>query len=97
MPMLWYYEMRSLILIQERRGRMNSQECDAGLLLLRSLPIELDTEENDRALFRLARRHGLTGYDTTYIELALRTDLPLATLDKALIAAAKNEGITLLA
>jgi predicted nucleic acid-binding protein len=48
------------------------------------------------ALLPLSRRYGLTAYDAAYLELAKRENLPLATSDKDLIAAARPEGITLL-
>jgi predicted nucleic acid-binding protein len=96
MPALWYYEIRSALLTQERRKRISVEQSEASILFLQNLPIELDYGHHDKTLMRLARRYNLTGYDTTYLELALRENLPLATFDKALIAAAKNEGITLL-
>ena len=46
---------------------------------------------------RLARQHGLTIYDAAYLELASRTGLTLATLDQALAAAARAEGVKVLA
>lgn len=42
---------------------------------------------------QLATRHGLTVYDAMYLQLALDIDAPLATLDRALAAAARAEGI----
>ena len=45
----------------------------------------------------LARRHRLTAYDASYLDLALRTDGPLATLDRTLARAATAEGVPLLA
>ena len=42
------------------------------------------------------RAHRLTAYDATYLELALRCGLPLATRDKALRQAAAAVGVTLL-
>jgi predicted nucleic acid-binding protein len=44
----------------------------------------------------LADRHRLTVYDATYLELALRLSLPLATLDDELRNAAQLEGVPLL-
>jgi predicted nucleic acid-binding protein len=41
----------------------------------------------------LAERHRLTVYDAMYLQLALDIDAPLATLDRALAAAARAEGI----
>ena len=45
---------------------------------------------------RLADLHRLTAYDASYLELALRRRLPLATLDAALARAATAEGVTVL-
>jgi predicted nucleic acid-binding protein len=64
---------------------------------LGSLPIELDHARNDHPVLDLARTHNLTFYDAAYLELALRTRFPWATLDAALIAAAKSEGVPLVA
>jgi hypothetical protein len=40
--------------------------------------------------------HRLTVYDATYLELALRLSLPLATFDDDLRRAAQQEGVSLL-
>jgi len=48
--------------------------------------VELDT---------LASRHGLSSYDASYLQLALRRRLPLATLDAALLAAMRSTGVPL--
>ena len=47
------------------------------------------------ATLRLAIRHELTHYDAAYLELALRRNLPLATLDKDLRRAARAENVKL--
>jgi len=41
----------------------------------------------------LAGKHGLTVYDAMYLQLALDVEAPLATIDRALAAAARAEGI----
>jgi predicted nucleic acid-binding protein len=43
-------------------------------------------------LYRLSQRTQLSIYDAGYLELALRSGLPLATGDKALALAARNAG-----
>jgi len=45
---------------------------------------------------RLAVAHRLTSYDATYLELALRRALPLATLDAELMAGCAAAGVTVL-
>jgi len=44
----------------------------------------------------LARRHGLTVYDASYLELAERSTAPLATLDVTLGQAAQRDNISLI-
>jgi predicted nucleic acid-binding protein len=46
--------------------------------------------------YPLAQKHKLTSYDATYLEMAIRRVLPLATLDSELAAAAKVEHVVLL-
>jgi predicted nucleic acid-binding protein len=56
----------------------------------------VDTATFPQALtetLRLARRHGLSSYDASYLELALRNGLPLATLDERLGKAARAAGV----
>jgi predicted nucleic acid-binding protein len=43
-----------------------------------------------------ARSYGLSSYDAAYLELALRLDCPLATLDKDLRNAAEKAGLKVL-
>lgn len=61
--------------------------------MLDGLPIHIDNHPNFDNVFELAVKHGLTFYDATYLELALRLDLPLATLDNARARAAESEGV----
>ena len=56
-------------------------------------PIQTDTELDLSAAFSLAQTHGLSFYDAVYLELAKRQDAALASLDTALVRAAKAEGI----
>jgi predicted nucleic acid-binding protein len=44
----------------------------------------------------LAEKNGLTMYDATYLELAMRRSLPLASRDQALRSAAKQCGVKVL-
>ena len=63
-----------------------------------SLPIAVDEETKAHAFgdtLSLAREHGLSVYDATYLELAMRRGLPLATLDEKLKTAAEAVGVPL--
>lgn len=80
----------------ERRKRLQQEESANFLSILSAYPIEIDPViDREHTLF-LARRHGLSIYDSAYLELAARRKIALATLDSALEAAARAEGIALL-
>jgi predicted nucleic acid-binding protein len=94
-PVLWRFELRNLLLVNERRGRLDSAKTARALRLLRELPITIDSAEDEDTLMELARQHRLTVYDAAYLELALRRGFPLATLDTALASAARAEAVPL--
>ena len=92
-PALWWYEVRNLLVVCERRGRLERSESDLFLSRLADYPILVDAEVDWDAAMRLARRHQLTVYDASYLELAIRSRVQLATLDGALLRAAAKEGV----
>ena len=95
-PAIWWFEVRNVIAMNERRGRINVEEADDACAFATRLPVLIDREPNEAAMMTLARRHRLTVYDAAYLELALRRSAPLATLDAALTRAANAEGVTLI-
>jgi predicted nucleic acid-binding protein len=98
-PALWHLELSNVLLLAERRGRVTTGAVIAQLDIIATWPIATDQETTQRAwreILTLARTEGLTTYDATYLELALRRGLPLLTRDTDLAAAAKRLGITVL-
>jgi predicted nucleic acid-binding protein len=95
-PVLWWYELRNVLIVNERRGRLDSAKTVRVLRLLQGLPVAMDADVEEETLMQLARRHRLTVYDAAYLELALRKTYPLATLDAALSIAARAEGVPLI-
>jgi predicted nucleic acid-binding protein len=93
---LWCYELRNVLMVNERHGRLDNAKTAGVLRLLRGLPIAIDADVEEEMLMQLARRHGLTVYDAAYLELALRKRYPLATLGTALANAARAEGVPLI-
>jgi len=95
-PQLWHLEIANTLLNGERDDRLSVAELQEGLSFLRSLFITTDSRTNEAAwddTLSLARKHDLTVYDASYLELALRHNLPIATLDKPLAKAAKKCGV----
>ncbi len=95
-PTLWWYEVRNILVVNERRKRIRQDESAAFLLHVSHLPVEMDREPAESEVMQLARKHQLSVYDAVYLELALRLRCPLATLDSALAHAALAENVTLL-
>ncbi|MFZ0392996.1 MAG: type II toxin-antitoxin system VapC family toxin [Terracidiphilus sp.] len=91
-PVLLWYEIRNALVIAEWRGRILPEESDNFLADLENLPIEID-DCDYRNIVRLARVYKLAVYDATYLEIALRRSLFLATIDNKLAQAAKATGV----
>ncbi len=95
-PSIWPFEVANALLMAQRRGRVTEAFRLQTLGDLRRLPVRIDGEGTAFAwsdVSRLAASHGLTVYDASYLELALRLGLPLATLDQRLASAAQRETI----
>lgn len=98
-PALWLWETSNVLLMAFRRRRMPQDDFDGALALLDACPIEFDIPPNlhrRTQAMRLAQTHSLSFYDATYLELALRLNGQLASLDRALVEAAKRCGISCL-
>lgn len=97
-PALWRLEVLSGLQVAVRRGRITVEYRDASIADLRALSIEIDPGTNRQAwsgTLRLCDRFALTPYDAAYLELALRRQLPLATLDSELARAARAQNVLL--
>ena len=96
-PQLWTLEFGNGILVAERRkllSQVQADECIEKMTHLLRSSVELDAMHAQLDdLLRLSRKFQLTVYDACYLELALRRQVPLATLDKSLQAAANRAGV----
>ncbi len=95
-PSLWRIEVANALQVALRRKRIDKDFRSRALRHLEILPITVDRETDTfvwSATLDLADRFDLTVYDAAYLELAHRRNLPLATLDKELIVAARALGV----
>lgn len=95
-PGIWWFEIRNVLVTNERRKRLTVDESNAYLRILNTFEIEVDLLLDERAILAYARRHQLSFYDAAYLEVAFRNGLALATLDGALANAARAVGVSLL-
>jgi predicted nucleic acid-binding protein len=93
-PWLLWTELRNILVVNERRGRLPPGIAELAVEAVEGLGIALDTAPSGPGVLELARRHRLTVYDALSLELALRVQGRLATLDGALRQAAVAEGVT---
>jgi predicted nucleic acid-binding protein len=92
-PAIWPLEIGNALLVAERKKRLSQADSKHFLSLLAALPILVEQEAPERMLKEiliLAREQNLSTYDASYLDLALRKEVPIATLDKMLLAAAKR-------
>lgn len=92
-PGLFWYEIRNVLIVNERRARIDPTDSARFLKRLRNLRLSHDEAHDEDAMMALARDHGLSAYDAAYLEAALRRGDSLATLDRALASAATAEGV----
>lgn len=96
----WSHEVLNALLVGEKRKRISEALVQIFIDDLIKLPIVIDFPQPSTVVFTkiqsLCREYGLTPYDAAYLELAIRNELPLATIDKALQKAAIAAGVELL-
>jgi predicted nucleic acid-binding protein len=98
-PSHWHLEVANVLLTTQRNKRLKPSDAADFVQRLSQFAIEVDPSLGENTFARLlplSQKHKLTSYDAAYLELAMRTRLPLASLDKALRLAAAAEGVTLL-
>jgi predicted nucleic acid-binding protein len=96
-PRLWRLEMANAVLMAEKRNRIDRASADRIARAIGVMPVvEDDADVPIERLIDICRTHDLTSYDATYLELALRRMLPLASLDAKLARAARISGVDVL-
>jgi predicted nucleic acid-binding protein len=95
-PAFWSVEVLNTLLLGERKGRITPEQTKTFVDTLRVLNPILDyasLEQVAGPVQIICRDHRLTPYDALYVELALRSGSPLATLDQPQEDAAKALGV----
>ena len=97
-PSIWPLEVVNVLLVAERQKRLSESDSIRFLTLLSQLPIFVEYERSEmmKELLALARSHNLSSYDASYLDLAMRKGVPIATLDNKLIEAAKRIDVPIL-
>lgn len=97
-PSVWLLEVINTLLVGERRKRLTSAQVIHFLETLKNLDIQIDQHNNhgqSDSILNIARNYQLSAYDAAYLNLAIKHDVPLATLDKKLLSSAKACGVVI--
>lgn len=92
-PAIWPLEVGNVLLVAERKRRLGKADVVRFLKLIGGLPISVEQESPERMLtdiIALAREFQLSTYDASYLDLAMRSGLPIATQDQMLLKAARK-------
>ena len=95
-PNLWHLEAANVLLGAEKRGGTSIGEIERFIAQLENLPIHVDSQTANQSFSRimtLAREYKLSSHDASYLELAIREGLPIASLDKSLLKAANKADV----
>ena len=97
-PSVWPLEFANALWGLQRRKLLSAEQVDEIVEKGEALAVEVDRHSPPMSLvLMLSRRHRLSTYDASYLELALRLRLPLAAKDGPLVEAAKKAGVLLTA
>lgn len=97
-PPIWPAEVANGLLAARRRGKLAPEELPGALALFEELPVSVAGSPGPaaiRILVDAGQSASLTANDAAYLELALRSSVPLATHDETLRAAAERAGVEL--
>lgn len=97
-PALFISEFSNVFVKLSRQHKLSSALALSAVQRFSALGLDVDRHTPDpERIFTLAAQYGLSAYDATYLELALRRGLPLACWDGGLKAAAERAGLFLTA
>jgi predicted nucleic acid-binding protein len=99
-PSVWPLEITNAVVVAERRKRISLPEIRRFVELLESLTIHEDSLSvagSVSNILPLAREYGLSAYDASYLEVAIRNGAALATLDGGLKKAGQKAGVEIVA
>ena len=99
-PPHFQLEVANFLVQAQRSGKLAAAVAQQALRYLQHLPITVDSSMHGQIftdVIAIAQRNSITSYDAAYIHLARTRGARLASLNKQLLAAAKAEGVDVLA
>ena len=96
-PVIWELEVLNALLGAERKKLLSHADCLGFWQSMNSFSVKrYDAHVQPLELYAIGLEYRLSAYDSTYLELAIKLGLPLASLDKKIRSAAELAGVKLL-
>jgi predicted nucleic acid-binding protein len=95
---IWPMEIMHVINRAHQRGFISAEAGKELIDIAQSYPLTFDHGgyiNGWMSIYSLASHYKLTAYDASYLEIAMRLSIPIATLDQELIAAAEKAGVSI--
>lgn len=88
---IWPAEFANAASVMVKRGILTDELGAEMIRMVDAFDLVVDRTPADlRQIYQISRRYGLSAYDASYLELAIRLKLPLATRDAALKKASQT-------
>ncbi|MBF0433895.1 MAG: type II toxin-antitoxin system VapC family toxin [Magnetococcales bacterium] len=97
-PGIWPLEMANVLSRAEKKKIVARSDIVRFLNLVKGLSIQVAEDSTQRIfgeILSLATAQNLSAYDATYLDLAMREGIPIATLDDDLRTAARRVGVVI--
>lgn len=96
-PSIFYLECSNVLVSSLSRDHITQESFEEYSNLLKLMPITVDkfsaTTESIYSISRLANKYNLSSYDASYLDLAIRLEASIASLDKKLLDACTKANI----
>ena len=98
-PSIWCYEIANSLYVSEKRKRLNISEINEFIEIIAVFPITVESNSFLKVttdILRMSRQYGLTAYDASYVELAFRKSIPIASFDRDIIKVSRKMGLDII-
>lgn len=96
-PSIFYLECSNVLVSSLSRDHITQESFEEYSNLLKLMPITVDkfsaTTESIYSISRLANKYNLSSYDASYLDLAIRLEASIASLNKKLLDACTKANI----
>ena len=94
-PLLWRSELRNVLAVQMRLGRIDLEHAQEVMSQAEELMRGHEYAVTSLSVLRLAAESGCSAYDCEFVTLAQDLNIPLVTLDRQVLTAFPHTAVSL--